>query len=189
MQRERANLEAGGGDVTKARRVNYLDINKTLNSFSVEAEKPAPRPTSNPQRVFKLHLTGLADLRGGRSGWWGVGEVERVTLRCDVVTVQSQVVRKVAAKEEEEEEEEGGGVCSERGVLLSGGGVGGGADGLPVPFGPHDFILKRPEEKKRERVIVFIPDSSSSSSSSSLRKNSEFPSHSPSGSRLYPRRT
>lgn len=82
----------------------------------MEAERPAARPISDPQ-LLKLHLTGFADLRGGRSVRWRVGEVEgqrsRLTLRCNVVTVQSQVVRKVSAKEEEEEEKEWG--CVQKG--------------------------------------------------------------------------
>lgn len=49
----------------------------------------------------------------------------------------------VSGREEggsEEEEEEGG---SERLVLLSGGGVSGRADGVPVPSGADNLILKR----------------------------------------------
>lgn len=59
------------------------------------------RPTSNP-RVLHLRLSAFTDLGGGGSEWWRVGEVEGqrsgLTLRCEVITVQSQVVRKMAAR-------------------------------------------------------------------------------------------
>lgn len=41
---------------------------------------------------------------------------------------------------------------SERWVLLSGGGVSGGADGLPVPSGADNFILR---ERKQTSVIDY----------------------------------
>lgn len=50
-------------------------------------------------------------------------------------------------------------MCSERRVLLSRGGVGGGADGISVPFGADNLVLaKKGEEgmtqdRKQERVI------------------------------------
>lgn len=58
----------------------------------------------------------------------------------------------VSGREEggsEEEEEEGG---SERLVLLSGGGVSGGADGVPVPSGADNLILKRRD--RRDQSVI-----------------------------------
>lgn len=65
--------------------------------------------------------------------------------RCVVITVQSQVVRKVAARRRRR----GG---SERLVLLSGGGVSGGADGVPVPSGADNLILKRRD--RRDQSVI-----------------------------------
>lgn len=54
-----------------------------------------------------------------------------------VITVQSQVVWKVAANRGRQ-----GRGASERQILLSGGGVSGGADSIPVPSGADHFVLK-----------------------------------------------
>lgn len=48
------------------------------------------------------------------------------------------------------EEEEAGG--SERRVLLSGSGVSGGADGVPVPSGADNLILKRRD--RRDQSVI-----------------------------------
>lgn len=53
------------------------------------------KPTSPPVSVYR-------PWGGGQSEWWRGGEVEGqrsgLTLRCEVITVQSQVVSKVAAR-------------------------------------------------------------------------------------------
>lgn len=58
------------------------------------------RPTSKP-RVLRLRLSDFTD-PVGQSERWQVSEVEGqrsgLTLRCEVITVQSQVVREVAAR-------------------------------------------------------------------------------------------
>lgn len=47
---------------------------------------------------------------------------------------------------------------SERWVLLSGGGVGGGGDGLPIPSGADNLILKEKESdgERGNRPVLLI---------------------------------
>lgn len=74
------------------------------------------------------------------------------------ITVQSEVVRKMAARGRRRRRV----VRSERRVVLSWGGVGGGADGVSVPSGSDNLMLNRVEGKEEDenrgnrRVLMMV---------------------------------
>lgn len=118
-----------------------LDVNETF-SFSVAARQSSGGSGTsgggNWSRLNPESFTSAWGGGGGASQTLGTtsgGESRGAGFSVEVLTVQSQVVRKVAARRRRRR-------CSEGRVLLSGGGLGGVADRLAISFGADDFILE-----------------------------------------------